>query len=414
MKIIFLVAAESDILDETCKINRSNLPEQKLRNHLFCDYTGYDLRPVKDSKTATNLTMKLLVKYFTYEESEAMIAVDSWIAMYWMDEHLKWDPKEFSGITQIHLTHNELWIPDLSLYNRADQSDDAQIIDEITCALQNTGLIVCVPTARHEALCIPDLSKFPYDTQNCTLRFGSWIHSGEELNLRFAKPAFSLEDMQPNGNWELQSVTAHKNAGKYKCCPNNTFPSLEYIFVIKRMAANHASTIIIPSLVLLIMTLTSLWIPPNQQERMHLCFVNLIAHFMHLQYVSFMVPTHGPNTPYLVSYSRDSMLLVSFTIIFTVMLKNLIRGSLHAPVWVSTTVSFLTGFKVGQIILLNDYSIKGVDPLKGDDDLAAIINNPNNNSTDNRDWLIFAKILDRILFIVYAIIYFVMFVTFLP
>ncbi|KAL3285895.1 hypothetical protein HHI36_000415 [Cryptolaemus montrouzieri] len=288
-------------------------------------------------------------------------------------------------------------------------------MSSVSCTLSNTGLVVCVPSARHEALCVPDFTRFPYDTQKCSLRFGSWMHNGEELNLKFAKPAFSLEDMQPNGNWELISITPRRNSGQFECCPNNTYPSLEYIFLIKRMSAIHASTIVIPAVVLLIMTLTSLWIPPNQQERLNLCFVNLIAHFLHLQYISWIVPTHGPKTPYLMSFSRDSMLLTSFTIIFTVILRNFIQGSLHAPSWVSTVVSFLTGCKAGEIILLNDYSIKGTSSLKEDDDMANIINNQsNNNPSQNQDWLIFAKVLDRICFIVYFFIYIVMFVTFMP
>ncbi|KAL3285887.1 hypothetical protein HHI36_000407 [Cryptolaemus montrouzieri] len=104
--------------DEECKISRGNLPEQKLKDHLFCDYSGYDLRPVKDIKTATNLTVKMVVKYFTYDELTATISVDTWLAVYWMDQHLKWEPKDFDGIKQIHLDDTDLWIPDLSLYNQ--------------------------------------------------------------------------------------------------------------------------------------------------------------------------------------------------------------------------------------------------------------------------------------------------------
>ncbi|XP_045461113.1 neuronal acetylcholine receptor subunit alpha-3-like isoform X2 [Harmonia axyridis] len=406
-------AYASVIDDDECKITRKDLPEQKLRDHLFCDYSGYDLRPVKNHNISTNLTVKMIMKYFSYDETTATLSVDTWMALFWKDEHLKWEPKDFDGIKQIHIKNDEMWVPDLSLYNKADQSGDSAIIDEITCILDYKGSVACVPTARHEALCIPDLSKFPYDSQTCSLRFGSWIHTGEELNLLLAKPAFTMEDIQQNGNWELASISAKKSDGKYKCCPNNTFPSLEYTLVIDRISPNHASTVIIPAVVLLVMSLTSLWIPPVKQERMNLCFVNLISHFLHLQYVSWMIPTHGKTVPYLVSYARDSLLLCCFTIVLTVILKNLIEGNPKAPGWVSSVVSFLTGCKAGEIILLNDYSLKGISPLKSQEDEINIINNTN-TSTENKDWLVLAKVLDRICFLIYCLIYLIMFITFLP
>ncbi|KAK9875258.1 hypothetical protein WA026_007650 [Henosepilachna vigintioctopunctata] len=166
--------------------------------------------------------------------------------------------------------------------------------------------------------------------------------------------------------------------------------------------------------VLLLITLTALWIPPNQEDRMHMCLLNLILHFMHLEYVSDMVPTHGPNTPYLVCYSRDSMLLASFSILFSIMLKNFIEGSVHAPAWVSNSITFLADYKILELVLLNDHTIKGEETLKVDDELATIIDNTNNNPTENQDWLVFGKVLDRILFIIYCIVYIIMFVSFLP
>lgn len=412
---IFMFAlAFADDDEDTCKITRKNLPETKLRDHLFCEYDMYNLRPVKDAKNITLLSVKLLVKYVEYDETTATLSVNSWIPLSWRDEHLQWNPNEFSGIKQIHITDTDVWIPDLSIYNRADEDGDAKIMSDVSCILLNTGYLVCVPTARLEALCIPDLAKFPYDTQNCTIRLGSWIHSGEELNLRFASPAFSLADMDQNGQWDVLAVETQRNSGKYKCCPNNTYPSLEYRFIIKRHAGIHTATIVIPALVLLIITLLSLWINPNSSDRLHICYVNLISQFLYLQYVSWMVPTHGATVPFLICYSRDSLLLCSFILVLTVILRNLITGSEVAPKWVSIVVSYITSCRVGEIVLLNDYSIKGVAVMKGQDDADNIVNNQGNNNTECKDWAIFAKILDRMCFIVFSLIYIVMFLSYAP
>ena len=41
----------------------------------------------------------------------------------WYDEHLTWDPAEYAGLNQIHFGSEELWKPDIYLYNNADSSN---------------------------------------------------------------------------------------------------------------------------------------------------------------------------------------------------------------------------------------------------------------------------------------------------
>ena len=47
-----------------------------------------------------------------------------------------------------------------------------------------------------ESPCHVDMTNFPYDVQTCTLRFGSWMYTKEELDLvgdkRFLKTSFVL------------------------------------------------------------------------------------------------------------------------------------------------------------------------------------------------------------------------------
>ena len=36
----------------------------------------------------------------------------------WTDEYLKWDPKLFGGITSVTVDGNDVWTPDLSIFNK--------------------------------------------------------------------------------------------------------------------------------------------------------------------------------------------------------------------------------------------------------------------------------------------------------
>ena len=61
------------------------------------------------------LGMALL--HIDIDEAASTMTVDAWIRMIWNDEHLSWDKKEFN-VSQLHFSDEELWRPDIMLYNK--------------------------------------------------------------------------------------------------------------------------------------------------------------------------------------------------------------------------------------------------------------------------------------------------------
>jgi hypothetical protein len=51
------------------------------------------------------------------------------------------------------------------------------------CEVKSSGKVNCVPSTVYFTLCIPDLTYWPYDQVNCSLRLGAWMQKGEEINL---------------------------------------------------------------------------------------------------------------------------------------------------------------------------------------------------------------------------------------
>jgi hypothetical protein len=51
------------------------------------------------------------------------------------------------------------------------------------CELQSTGKVSCVPSTVYYTLCNPDLTYWPNDQVNCSLRLGAWMQYGDEINL---------------------------------------------------------------------------------------------------------------------------------------------------------------------------------------------------------------------------------------
>ena len=94
----------------------SSSQEINLRNELFKDYNK-NIRPVINYNDNINLNISIDVKNLEYfnQVSETM-SLNLWITMIWEDQNLKWNTSDY-GIDYLKLSSNDIWLPDLVLYN---------------------------------------------------------------------------------------------------------------------------------------------------------------------------------------------------------------------------------------------------------------------------------------------------------
>jgi len=52
---------------------------------------------------------------------------------------------------------------------------------------------------------------FFLDTQNCTLKFGSWTYDDAGINLTVESNQGQLDAYRPNAEWDLQGFTTNSN-----------------------------------------------------------------------------------------------------------------------------------------------------------------------------------------------------------
>jgi len=55
---------------------------------------------------------------------------------------------------------------------------------DTACIIFHDGRVLWVPPAQFIGLCELDFHLWPFDTQICTLTFGSWTYHGEQIDLQ--------------------------------------------------------------------------------------------------------------------------------------------------------------------------------------------------------------------------------------
>ena len=56
---------------------------------------------------------------------------------------------------------------------------------EATCVVDHDGGVLWIPPAIFMSTCQIDITNFPFDVQECMLKFGSWTYDGYKLDISF-------------------------------------------------------------------------------------------------------------------------------------------------------------------------------------------------------------------------------------
>ena len=83
----------------------------------------------------------------------------------------------------IRVGADEVFQPDIMLYNAADIVTMRDNMIKTKVLLYSSGKILSVPPVILRSHCDVDLTNWPYDEQDCFLKFGSWTHDGLGINL---------------------------------------------------------------------------------------------------------------------------------------------------------------------------------------------------------------------------------------
>lgn len=128
-----------------------------------------------------------------------------------------------------------------------------------------------MPQAVYKSSCAIDIKYFPFDEQECRLKFGSWTYNGLKMDMEFAKGmlAYDTSDYIVNKEWKIVENRGVKNVIKYTCCPE-IYPDLTFILRMRRSAVFYNYILILPCVLLSTLTLVLFWIPPESPAKMQL------------------------------------------------------------------------------------------------------------------------------------------------
>ncbi|CAJ0594473.1 unnamed protein product [Cylicocyclus nassatus] len=248
--------------------------EQRLLYHLLKDYEKA-VRPVRNASDTVTVRLGMtMTNIFDMDERNQVLTINVWLDQEWNDELLRWNPADFGGIKMIRIPCDLIWLPDIVLYNNADDYTSGYMRSR--AMILYTGTVFWPPPTQLRSTCKVDVSMFPFDEQKCSLKFGSWSYHGFQVDVTNRSTNIDLSNYVISGEFELVKVYQKRRVVKYTCCPE-PYPDLTFFIYIRRRTLYYLYNIVFPCAMMSVLTLLVFLLPPDSGEKIALGITVLLA-----------------------------------------------------------------------------------------------------------------------------------------
>uniref|UniRef100_A0AAY4AXS4 Cholinergic receptor, nicotinic, alpha 2b (neuronal) n=1 Tax=Denticeps clupeoides TaxID=299321 RepID=A0AAY4AXS4_9TELE len=310
--------------------------EDELFKKLFIGYNKWS-RPVPNTSDVVIVKFGLsIAQLIDVDEKNQMMTTNVWLKQEWNDYKLRWKPSDYDNVTSIRVPSELIWVPDIVLYNNAD--GEFAVTHMTKAHLFYTGKVRWVPPAIYKSSCSIDVTFFPFDQQNCKMKFGSWTYDKAKIDLERIENTVDLKDYWESGEWAIVNAVATYNTKKYDCC-HEIYVDITYYFIIRRLPLFYTINLIIPCLLISCLTVLVFYLPSDCGEKITLCISVLLSLTVFLLLITEIIPSTSLVIPLIGEYLLFTMIFVTLSIVITVFVLNVHHrspGTHKMPRWVHT------------------------------------------------------------------------------
>uniref|UniRef100_A0A8C8CK59 5-hydroxytryptamine receptor 3A n=1 Tax=Oncorhynchus tshawytscha TaxID=74940 RepID=A0A8C8CK59_ONCTS len=315
-------------------------------------------------------------------------------------------PTVCSGISfpKISLPVKELWVPDIIVYDVDD--DVSQQCPYVY--VNHTGHIRWDRMLRLVSACNLEIFSFPFDVQNCSFTFGSYMLT----------PALSFEEMSGNskqyleasGEWELVNIYGETSVLKFGI---DEWDIITFWVVIKRRPVLYVVNLLIPSSFLMLIDILSFYLPPHSVDRASFKMTLILGYTVFLLIMNDLLPSTANGTPLIGIYFSVCLALMVISLLETVIITNVLHSNSkkyrEVPHWVRVVIlKHIAPSMLIPLLFLGPGVVSSVPELRQIcqdlSDLRAHLTSMQKEGVLQEQWCHVGYVLDFLLFRIYLLL----------
>ncbi|CAF0873576.1 unnamed protein product [Brachionus calyciflorus] len=307
---IFLPVLVVDCTMQQARLNNEKLLIKKLTEN-YPQKFGRPLLNDSDGPVVIKLRIQL-IQIVKLDAIDQTMVTNVWTNYHWTDPYLTWNPDDYNGLSSIRIPASFAFEHDIVLLNNADERLNNQ--RDALLVIYSNGELLRIPRSLYSSTCNIDLKNFPFDTQNCSISFGSWAYDHTLIDLEFYdnQDKIDLNDYESSKEWQ---ISEKENFGErtVRIIEGKNYTVLTYYLILNRNPGFYTYLLIFPCILLAFLTMVVFWLPPETPSKLLLGMNVFSGFFLLLLLLAELVPTSTNEVPYIGIYYCLNMVMIALS-----------------------------------------------------------------------------------------------------
>ena len=283
-------------------------------------FNNPNILPVQNQSQAINVSLNFnLISINSFNEVQEKLSFTAWMNVFWTDELLSWDKRQYGHVDIIWPPENRVWKPNIAVKNTVDELRHLAANNNVL-SVRSSGLTMWSPGSAFNTHCEVDTSNYPFDKQLCQVEIIIWGHELRYVDLYPASDHVGLNMYKENGEWIITYSSV------YRVLQNPDKGERPVIIVsihLKRRSTYIVISVIFPSFVLSLLGVFVFAIPLDSGEKISFSVTILLAFGVMMTFIMDTMPKTSKHISSLVLYLVSNTVIGAVFVSLAVLLTNL-------------------------------------------------------------------------------------------
>ncbi|KAF6119059.1 5-hydroxytryptamine receptor 3D [Phyllostomus discolor] len=251
-----------------------------------------------------------------------------WLTMRWYNQFIRWNPEECGGIMKLSIATENLWLPDIFIKEliTVDQAPTG-----LMAYVSSEGSVQYNKPMKVVSICSLDIFYFPFDEQNCTFTFNSFIYTVENMVLGMQMKVQDISNIsrtliQSKGQWLLLGIY---QSTKKTIVGTNQYDQLVFHVAVRRRPKLYIINLLVPSSFLVAIDALSFYLPAESGIRAPFKMTLLLGYNVFLLMMNDLLPDTG--TPLINVYFTICLSLMVLSLLETIFITYMLNLATTKP-----------------------------------------------------------------------------------
>ncbi|XP_055977900.1 5-hydroxytryptamine receptor 3C-like [Sorex fumeus] len=286
-------------------------------------------RPVLNHSVPTRVNISFTLSAILEVDAHLQLLTSFlWMNLVWDNAFISWDPKECISISKLSISAENLWIPDIFI---VEAMNIHSAPSGLRAYVNSRGRIKYDTPARVTSICNLDIFYFPFDQQNCSFTFSSFLYTVDSLLLGMNKKVWEISDtsrnvIQTQGEWELLGISM---ATQKMSVGSSLYDKIMFYVAIRRRPGLYIINLLVPSSFLVVIDALSFYLPAENENRAPFKITLLLGYNVFLLMMNDLLPNSG--TPLISVYFSLCLSLMVVSLLETIFITHLLHVATTQP-----------------------------------------------------------------------------------